>query len=40
MLETGPELPTDIDVTVRRALEEDVGDGDVTASLIPSRVTA
>ena len=40
MQETGPELPTDIDVTVRRALEEDVGDGDVTASLIPPQVTA
>lgn len=40
MQETGPELPTDIDVTVRSALEEDVGDGDVTAALIPPQVTA
>jgi nicotinate-nucleotide pyrophosphorylase (carboxylating) len=40
MHETGAQLPTDIDVTVRRALEEDVGDGDVTASLIPAQVTA
>ena len=40
MQETGPELPADIDVTVRHALEEDVGEGDVTAALIPPLVTA
>ncbi len=40
MQEKGPELPSDIDVTVRRALDEDVGDGDVTASLIPPQVGA
>lgn len=31
-----PELPTDIDATVRLALAEDVGSGDVTATLIPA----
>ncbi len=30
------ELPTDIDATVRIALQEDVGRGDVTATLIPA----
>lgn len=30
------ELPTDIDDTVRLALREDVGSGDVTATLIPA----
>lgn len=30
------EIPTDIDSTVRLALNEDVGSGDVTASLIPA----
>lgn len=40
MQATGLKLPKDIDVTVRKALEEDVGDGDVTASLIPPDVTA
>jgi len=35
-----PVPPADIDVTVRRALEEDVGSGDVTAALIPPLSTA
>jgi len=35
-----PAPPDDIDITVRRALEEDVGGGDVTASLIPPLSTA
>lgn len=35
MLTTKPALPDDIELTVRRALEEDIGDGDVTADLIP-----
>ncbi len=30
-----PKLPDDIEQTVRRALAEDIGDGDVTATLIP-----
>ncbi len=29
-------LPTDIPETVARALQEDIGDGDITASLIPA----
>lgn len=33
-------LPDDIDMTVRRALEEDVGSGDITARLIPEYATA
>jgi nicotinate-nucleotide pyrophosphorylase (carboxylating) len=33
-------LPQDIEETVRRALDEDVGPGDLTAGLIPSGVTA
>jgi nicotinate-nucleotide pyrophosphorylase (carboxylating) len=28
--------PSDVDVTVRRALEEDVGSGDLTAALVPA----
>ncbi len=35
-----PAPPADIDITVRRALEEDVGEGDVTAALIPPQATA
>ena len=31
------ELPADIDATVRNALKEDIGSGDVTASLIPAQ---
>lgn len=34
------ELPSDLAVTVRRALEEDIGEGDVTAALIPADVAA
>ncbi len=33
---TTPSLPDDIAVTVSRALEEDVGTGDLTAALIPA----
>ncbi len=33
-------LPTDISVTVSRALAEDIGDGDLTAALVPERVQA
>ncbi|MBX9608875.1 MAG: carboxylating nicotinate-nucleotide diphosphorylase [Gammaproteobacteria bacterium] len=33
---TSPPLPDDIDATVSNALREDVGAGDVTASLIPA----
>ncbi|HLB30366.1 MAG TPA: carboxylating nicotinate-nucleotide diphosphorylase [Gammaproteobacteria bacterium] len=33
-------LPEDIGITVRRALEEDVGSGDITAGLAPERLTA
>lgn len=33
-------LPDDIDSTVQRALEEDVGSGDITALLIPEQATA
>lgn len=33
-------LPNDIAATVRRALEEDIGAGDLTARLIPEHVTA
>jgi nicotinate-nucleotide pyrophosphorylase (carboxylating) len=40
MINTKPEPPADIDLTVRRALEEDVGDGDITASLVPPGATA
>lgn len=36
-----PQLPRDIDDDVRRALAEDVGDGDLTATLVPDEtVTA
>lgn len=35
MTSPSPTLPDDIAETVRRALAEDVGDGDLTASLIP-----
>ena len=35
-----PAPPADIDVSVRRALEEDVGSGDVTAALVPPQATA
>jgi nicotinate-nucleotide pyrophosphorylase len=33
-------LPTDISVTVSRALAEDIGDGDLTAALIPEHAQA
>ena len=32
---TSPKLPDDIADTVRRALAEDVGGGDLTAQLVP-----
>lgn len=35
-----PVPPADIDTTVRRALEEDVGGGDLTAALVPPQATA
>lgn len=35
-----PELPEDLGDTVRRALAEDVGPGDVTAALVPDHLTA
>jgi len=31
-----PELPPDLDAQVARALEEDIGSGDVTAALVPA----
>lgn len=31
-----PALPRDFDITISRALEEDIGSGDVTAALVPS----
>jgi nicotinate-nucleotide pyrophosphorylase (carboxylating) len=40
MVETAPQLPNDIAETVARALEEDVGSGDLTAALIPDGATA
>ena len=33
-------LPTDISVTVSRALAEDIGDGDLTAALVPESTQA
>jgi nicotinate-nucleotide pyrophosphorylase (carboxylating) len=33
-------LPSDIPVTVSRALAEDIGDGDLTAALVPERTQA
>jgi nicotinate-nucleotide pyrophosphorylase (carboxylating) len=35
-----PPLPKDISVVVARALEEDIGPGDVTADLIPRQISA
>lgn len=35
-----PALPDDLSATVRRALAEDVGDGDLTAALIPAETEA
>lgn len=35
-----PPLPADISATVRRALEEDIGSGDISAQLIPVLQTA
>lgn len=35
MLKTATNLPLDVRINVERALQEDVGSGDVTASLIP-----
>ena len=35
-----PSLPSDIPVTVSRALAEDIGDGDLTAALIPAGASA
>jgi nicotinate-nucleotide pyrophosphorylase (carboxylating) len=40
MINGMPEPPPDIELTVRRALEEDVGGGDITASLVPPEATA
>jgi nicotinate-nucleotide pyrophosphorylase (carboxylating) len=40
MINTKPEPPADIDLTVRRALQDDVGDGDITASLVPPEAKA
>jgi nicotinate-nucleotide pyrophosphorylase (carboxylating) len=37
---THPTLPDDIGSTVKRALDEDVGSGDITALLIPARAQA
>jgi nicotinate-nucleotide pyrophosphorylase (carboxylating) len=37
---TTPNLPDDIELTVRRALDEDIGSGDVTAALIPPMAPA
>lgn len=37
---TRPALPPDIETVVRRALEEDVGSGDLTAALIAADATA
>jgi nicotinate-nucleotide pyrophosphorylase (carboxylating) len=33
---TLPDYVTDLEITVQRALEEDIGDGDITAQLIPA----
>jgi len=35
-----PQLPTDIQDTVHRALQEDIGSGDITAELIPADTQA
>ena len=35
-----PSLPSDISATVQRALAEDIGDGDLTAALIPAGARA
>ena len=35
-----PSLPSDISATVQRALAEDIGDGDLTAALIPASARA
>lgn len=35
-----PYAQQDLEITTRRALEEDIGDGDITAKLIPSEQTA
>jgi len=40
MTSPSPTLPDDIAETVRRALAEDVGNGDLTAALIPENQTA
>lgn len=40
MQNAAPTLPPDLTVTVRRALEEDIGSGDLTAALIPPAATA
>ena len=40
MSTSAPSLPSDISATVQRALAEDVGDGDLTAALIPAGARA
>lgn len=40
MIKSLPAIPDDIALTVQRALEEDIGTGDITASLIPSETQA
>lgn len=35
-----PPLPSDLSVTVNRALAEDIGDGDLTAALVPAEARA
>ncbi len=40
MIHSMPEPPQDIDLTVQRALQEDVGAGDITAGLVPPDATA
>src|SRR5690348_4287299 len=40
MSTSAPSLPSDISATVQRALAEDIGDGDLTAALIPARAHA
>jgi nicotinate-nucleotide pyrophosphorylase (carboxylating) len=40
MQDSAIEPPADVVATVRGALQEDVGDGDVTASLVPAAVSA
>ena len=39
-MSTLPTLPSDLSVTVSRALAEDIGDGDLTAALVPAGARA